>query len=233
MRAAIVADPDARRAAAMMEGAKTDCELAQGLERDIGTDPAARIAQLEHMRQHNSLLFEAKHKAEYDALIEARNSGPQEIRRLDATASKQKLAAMNGGRELLQELGDKADAAIKAVQQSTLEMLNAMGDKSVQGAFVYGVSQLPGPVQTGFARELSSPAPETITPAVSEQVSEYQAYGLVEKWGAEAPMRVARAEARAQRMIKSLPAETRLAALEWFRSLPKNQAAAIIEQLSR
>ena len=77
---------------------------------------------------------------------------------------------------------------------------------------MYGVSQLPGPVQTGFARERSSPAPGNIAPAASDHVAEYQSYGLIERWGAEAPMRVARAEARAQRMLKNLPAENKVAA---------------------
>jgi hypothetical protein len=43
-------------------------------------------------------------------------------------------------------------------------------------------------------------------------VAEYQSDGLIERWGAEAPMRVARAEARAQRMLKNLPAENKVAA---------------------
>jgi hypothetical protein len=200
---------------------------------DAATDPDARIAQLEHMRKHDHVRFEVKHADEYKALIEAREAGPQDVRPLDATASRQKIAATDGGQELLQEWGEQTPAKVQAGQQSTLEMLNSMGDKSAQGAFMYGVSQLPGPVQTGFARELSSPAPENVSPAAVEAVAEYKAYGVVEKWGADAPVRVARAEARVQRMLKDLPAGNRVAALEWFRSLPANQAAAIIEQLSR
>ena len=194
---------------------------------DAATDPDARIAQLEHMRKHDSIRFEVKHRDEYKALIEARETGPQEVRALDATASRQKMAATDGGEQLLQEWGDAAPNKVRAVQQSTLEMLNAMGNQQAQGAFMFGVSQLPGPVQTGFARELSSPAPENITPAAADAVAEYKVYRITD------PVKVARAEARAQRMLKSLPAENRVAALEWFRGLPTNQRAAIVEQLSR
>jgi hypothetical protein len=143
------------------------------------------------------------------------------------------IRATDGGAALVQEWSAEAPAKVQAVQQSTLEMLSSMGDQQAQGAFMYGVNQLPGQVQTGFARELSSVAPENVTPAAADAVAEYQAYGLVEKWGAEAPMRVARAEARVDRMLKGLPAENRVAALNWFRNLPTNQRAAIVEQLSR
>ena len=205
--------------------AKATIERSSALE--AATDPDARIAQLEQMRKHNSVLFEVKHADEYKALIEARDAGPQGVRVLDATAAKQKLAAMDGGQELVAEWGDATPAKVQAVQQSTLEMLNEMGSKDAQGAFMFGVSQLPGPVQTGFARELSSPAPENVTPAAADQVAEYKAYGITDA------MSVARAEARVQRMIKNLPAGDRVAALGWFRSLPTNQAAAIVKQLSR
>jgi phosphotransacetylase len=91
MRAEIAAssDPEVRRAAAMMQQQKAERDMALGSRSDVAKDPEARIAQLEAMRQHNSLLFEARHADEYKALIEARNSGPPEVRRLDATASRQ------------------------------------------------------------------------------------------------------------------------------------------------
>ena len=173
-------------------------------------------------------------KAEHEALLAKQaEAGPGPLRVLSAEDSAASLRATEGGAALVNEWAAEAPAKVRAVQQSTLEMLNAMGDQQVQGAFMFGVSQLPGQIQTGFARELSSPAPGNVSPAAAEAVAEYKAYGVVEKWGADAPVRVARAEARVQRMLKDLPAGNRVAALEWFRSLPANQAAAIIEQLSR
>ena len=43
---------------------------------------------------------------------------------------------------------------------------------------MFDVSQLPGAVQTGFARELSSPAPEVTSPAKDWQIIEYGAFAL-------------------------------------------------------
>jgi hypothetical protein len=198
--------------------------MALGSRSDVAKDPEARIAQLEAMRQHNSLLFEARHADEYKALIEARNSGPNEVRRLDANASRQKIAAMDGGQELLQEWGEATPAKVATVQQSVGEMLRDMGDQHAQGGFMFGVSQLPGKTQTALARELSSPSPSNITPASADEISEYKAYGITD------PMQVAKVEARAKRALQS-DADGSL--LQWWRGLPANQQAAVVKQLAR
>jgi hypothetical protein len=92
-------------------------------------------------------------------------------------------------------------------------------------------------VQTGFASELSSPAPEVSSPADSGALSRFTAVedgkALVEQWGVEAPARVARVQARSDRLLKSMSHEQRGAALRWFDNLPSNQARAVLEQLSR
>jgi hypothetical protein len=199
-----------------------------------GADPAVRLRELEYMKAHDHVRYTVHGKAEHEALLAKQaEAGPQPVRVLNTEDSLASIRATDGGAALVNEWAAEAPAKVRAVQQSTMEMLSSMGDQQAQGGFMFGVSQLPGPVQTGFARELSSPAPENVSPAANDQVAEYQSYGVVEKWGAEAPMRVARAEARVDRMLKGLPAENRVAALNWFRNLPVNQRAAIVEQLSR
>jgi hypothetical protein len=177
------------------------------------------------MRKHDNVSFEVKHRDEYQALIEAREqAGPQEVRRLDATASKQKLAAMDGGEQLLSEWGEQTPAKVQAVQQSVGEMLRDMGDQQAQGGFMFGVSQLPGKAQTALARELSSPSPSDITPASANEVAEYADYGVTD------PMQVARVEARAERALKS---DVDGSLTRWWRGLPVNQRAAVVKQLAR
>jgi hypothetical protein len=229
-------DPDVRRAArlGMERQAERESIATIPLEARPGADPAVRIRELEYMKAHDNVRYVVEGKAEHEALVAKQaEAGPQPVRALNTEDSVASLRATEGGAALVSEWAAEAPAKVQAIQQSTLEMLASMGDQQAQGAFMFGVSQLPGHVQTGFARELSSAAPENVTPAVAEAVAEYQAYGVVEKWGAEAPMRVARAEARVDRMLKDLPVEKRAAALNWFRGLPTNQRAAIIEQLSR
>jgi hypothetical protein len=224
------ADPDVRRVARMGAEQRVERESIAAIPAEArpGTDPSVRLRELEFMKAHDHVRYTVEGKAEHEALLAKQaEAGPQPVRALNTEDSLASIRATDGGAALIQEWSAEAPAKVRAVQQSTLEMLNEMGDKSAQGAFMYGVSQLPGPVQTGFARELSSPAPESISPAAADQVAEYKAYGITD------PMSVARAEARVQRMIKSLPAGDRVAALGWFRSLPTNQAAAIVKQLSR
>ena len=190
-----------------------------------GADPAVRLRELEFMKAHDHVRYTVHGKAEHEALLAKQaEAGPQPVRALNTEDSVASLRATEGGAALVNEWGDAAPAKVQAIQQSTMEMLSSMGDTQAQGAFMYGVSQLPGQSQTALARELSSPAPTAITPAAADQVAEYSAYGVTD------PMAVARAEARAQRALK---ADTDGSLLRWWSNLPTNQRAAIVKQLAR
>jgi hypothetical protein len=227
MRAAINADPDARRAMQKLEGDKTEREARLAIPKEArpGADPAVRLRELEYMRTHDHVRYTVEGKAEYEALLAKQaEAGPQPVRVLSTEDSVASLRATEGGAALMHEWGEAAPAKVATVQQSVGEMLRDMGDQQAQSGFMYGVSTLPGKAQTALARELSSPSPENITPARAEAVAEYKSYGITD------PMQVARAEARAERALKS---DVDGSLMRWWRGLPANQRAAVVKQLAR
>jgi hypothetical protein len=227
MRAAIAADPDARRAMQKMEGDKTEREARATIPKEArpGADPSVRLRELEYMKAHDHVRFVVEGRAEYEALqAKLAEAGPQPVRALNTEDSLASLRATDGGSALASEWAAEAPAKVATVQQSVGEMLRDMGDQQAQGAFMYGVSTLPGAVQTALAKELSSPSPSNITPASAEAVAEYKAYGISD------PMQVAKVEARAKRALQS---DVDGSLLRWWRGLPANQQAAVVKQLAR
>jgi hypothetical protein len=224
------ADPDIRRVARIGVEQRVEREsiAAIPVEARPGADPSVRLRELEYMKAHDNVRYVVEGKAEHEALLAKQaEAGPQPVRALSVEDSVASIRATEGGQQLITEWADTTPAKVQAVQQSTLEMLRDIGDQPAQASFMYGISQLPGEVQTGFARELSSPAPANVTPARAEAVAEYADYGITD------PMGVARAEARVDRMLKSVPVEHHAAGLEWFRQQPLAWRRAVVKQLAR
>jgi len=242
------ADPERAKSLIRAAGRERDYPSIMAAERDVrvtipdqpaeNVDSSVRLAQLEYMQRHDSVSYKVKFQAEHEALLakqaERAEKGTLEpVRVLSDADARARMSVTEGGDKVIGELGE---AGVAAARTSAVDLVNSIGDQVETQAFLSGVYSLPGEAQSALVRELGTAAPE-VQPADSGAMQRFAAVedgkALVDRWGTEAPAKVARFQARTSRLLKSMGPAQRQAAMSWFDGLPSKHALAVMEHLSK
>jgi len=122
-----------------------------------------------------------------------------------------------------------AQASVVAI----LETLRAEDQEELVALFEY----LPEAAQVAIFAELSLGSAGSVRPATDEDIAEYEGTDAgalaVASWGNQAARNVARVEARARRMLNSMPQDHANYLLDWIWGIDSILGAAVLRALAK
>lgn len=194
-----------------------------------------RLAEIEAILAKDVDAYERQGlRREHMALMEAKLAAPTSQAEVTALSdpARKSLSATPEGRDLLKRWDAKGEALF------WFKELRTDAEAMIKEAPALGVlfDSLPPPAQTAVFSELASLPGYDGEPASREDLrrfAESDVSDLLDEWGADSAVHLARVHERTDRILKKLTPDVRDYLLNWFNHLPTQAARTVVKRLAR